>query len=39
MLLTLSREEKAFITAAIQIKAEAEKEAEKKMSAKRPRKR
>jgi len=39
MLLTLSREEKAFITACIQIKADAEKEQEKKMKAKRPRKR
>jgi hypothetical protein len=37
MLLTLSREEKAFITAAIQIKADKEKEAEKKV--KKPRKR
>jgi hypothetical protein len=39
MLLTLSREEKAFIAASIQIKADAEKEADKKMKAKRPRKR
>jgi len=39
MLLTLSREEKAFISACIQIKADAEKEQEKKMKAKRPRKR
>jgi hypothetical protein len=39
MLLTLSREEKAFIAAAIQIKADAEKEQEKKMKAKRPHKR
>jgi hypothetical protein len=39
MILTLTREEKAFIAAAIQIKADAEKEAEKKASAKRPRKR
>jgi hypothetical protein len=39
MLLKLSREEKAFIAASIQIKADAEKEADKKMKAKRPRKR
>jgi hypothetical protein len=35
----MSREEKAFITAAIQIKADKEKEAEKKAKANRPRKR
>jgi hypothetical protein len=35
----MSREEKAFITACIQIKADAEKEQEKKMKAKKPRKR
>ena len=35
----MSREEKAFITAAIQIKAEKEKEAEKKAKSKMPRKR
>jgi hypothetical protein len=39
MLLDLTREEKAFITASIQIKADAEKEQEKKMNAKKPRKR
>ena len=35
----MSREEKAFITACIQIKSENEKEQEKKMKAKTPRKR
>jgi hypothetical protein len=35
----MSREEKAFITACIQIKSDAEKEQEKKMKAKKPRKR
>jgi hypothetical protein len=35
----MTREEMAFITAAIQIKSDAEKEQEKKMKAKRPRKR
>jgi hypothetical protein len=39
VLLSLSREEKAFITACIQVKGEAEKEQEKKMNTKRPRKR
>ena len=39
MLLSLTREEKAFITACIQIKAEKEAEQEKKMKAKKPRKR
>ena len=39
MLLSLSKEEKAFIAASIQIKADAEKEAEKKMKAKKPKKR
>jgi hypothetical protein len=39
VLLTLSREEKAFIAASIQIKADAEKEQEKKMKAKKPRRR
>ena len=38
MLLHMTREEKAFITAAIQIKSEAEKEEQRKMNAKRPRK-
>jgi hypothetical protein len=38
MLLGMSREEMAFITACIQIKADAEKEQEKKMKAKKPRK-
>jgi hypothetical protein len=37
--LSLSREEKAFIFACIQLKADAEKEQEKKMKAKKPRKR
>jgi hypothetical protein len=37
MLLSMTREEKAFITACIQIKADNEKEQEKKV--KRPRKR
>lgn len=39
MLLGMTREEKAFITACIQLKADNEKEQEKKMKAKRPRKR
>jgi len=39
MLLNMTREEKAFIFAAIQIKAEHEKAEEKKMKAKKPRKR
>ena len=39
MLLGMTREEKAFITACIQIKSDAEKEQEKKMKAKKPRKR
>ena len=38
-LLSMTREEKAFIMASIQVKADAEKEQEKKMKAKRPRKR
>lgn len=38
MLLSMTREEKAFITAAIQIKANHEKEQEKKLKASRPRK-
>jgi hypothetical protein len=37
--LNLSREEKAFVTACIQVKSENEKEQEKKMKAKKPRKR
>jgi hypothetical protein len=39
MLLNMTREEKAFIIASIQIKSDAEKEQEKKMKAKKPRKR
>jgi hypothetical protein len=39
MLLNMSREEKAFILAAIQIKADHEKEERKKINAKKPRKR
>lgn len=39
MLLNLTREEKAFIAACIQIRTDAEKEQDKKMKAKRPRKR
>jgi hypothetical protein len=39
MLLELTREEKAFITACIQIKADAEKEQESKMKSKASRKR
>jgi len=39
MLLSMSREEKAFIMACIQIRADAEKEQEKKMKSKTPRKR
>ena len=39
MLLSMTREEKAFIMASIQIKADAEKKQEQKMKAKRPRKR
>ena len=39
VLLTLSREEKAFILACIQLKADAEKAQEKKMKVKKPRKR
>ena len=38
-LLNMSREEKAFVLAAIEIKAEADKEQEKKMKVKTPRKR
>jgi hypothetical protein len=38
-LLKLSREEKAFVMACIQLKAEAEKKEQAKMKAKRPRKR
>ena len=38
VLLTMSREEKAFILAAVQIKADEEKKQEKKMNTKRPRK-
>ena len=38
MLIGMPREEVAFITAAIQIKADKEKEAEKKMNARKPRK-
>jgi hypothetical protein len=34
----MTREEKAFILASVQLKADAEKEQEKKMKAKRPRK-
>jgi hypothetical protein len=39
MLLSMTREEKAFITACIQIRSDNEKEQEKKMKAKEPRKR
>lgn len=39
MLLDMSREEKAFMLGAIEIKAEAEKEQERKMKANKPRKR
>jgi hypothetical protein len=39
MLLNMSREEKAFIFAAIQEKVDAEKAEQKKMNAHRPRKR
>lgn len=39
MLLNMTREEKAFILAAIQIKAERDEEENKKMKAKKPRKR
>ena len=39
MLLDMSREEKAFMLAAIEIKAEAEKEEEKKLKVNKPRKR
>lgn len=39
ILLSMSREEKAFVMAAIQIRGEAEKEQQKKMKAKKPRKR
>ena len=39
MLLNMTREEKAFIFACIQTKAEAEKEQEKKMKTHKPRKR
>lgn len=39
MLLNMSREEKAFILAAIQEKADAEKEEQKKMKSHSPRKR
>lgn len=39
MLLGMTREEKAFITACIQIKSDAEKEEQKKIKAKKPRKR
>jgi hypothetical protein len=39
MLLNMSREEKAFILAAIQIKADHEKEERKKMNTKKPHKR
>lgn len=35
----MSREEKAFILAAIQIRSDAEKEQEKKVNARKPRKR
>ena len=38
MLLNMSREEKAFILAAIQIKADNEKAQEKKLRVKKPRK-
>jgi hypothetical protein len=37
MLLNMSREEKAFILAAIQEKVDAEKEEQKKMNARKPR--
>lgn len=39
MLFELTREEKAFVMACIQIKADAEKEYEKKMNVKTPHKR
>lgn len=39
MLLSMTREEKAFVTAAIQIKADKEKEEQKKLKARTPRKR
>jgi hypothetical protein len=39
MLLNMSREEKAFILAAIQLKAEHEEKERKKMNVKKPRKR
>jgi len=39
MILNLTREEKAFIAACIQIKAEAEEKENKKMKSKKPRKR
>lgn len=39
ILLSMTREEKAFILASIQVRSDAEKEQEKKMKAKKPRKR